>query len=118
MGVVVLMLVLLGLTRFPASLRAGTAFTRGRRAEAAGQYAVAAKEYRVVLERFPDCTKAIQRLGVSEYRAGNMREAVQALRQLSGRSADEASIREVNQVVGEIQQRLSGASQPRHRYDR
>jgi hypothetical protein len=105
--------VLFALTRFPASLEAGIAFERGHRAEAAGRYAVAAAHYRRVAQRFPEATAVIVRLGVSEYRAGNLRQAVMALDRLSSKPGDEDTVREVNQVMDEIEQRMAGTDHRR-----
>jgi Flp pilus assembly protein TadD len=105
-SVLVAAVVLFAMVRFPTALGAGIAFERGRRAEAAGNYTAATIEYRRVAERYPDSESALVRLGVSEYRAGNLPQAVLVLNRLSGRSGDEDSVREVNQVMDEIEQRL------------
>jgi hypothetical protein len=104
--VLVVAVVLFAMARFPAALESGIAFERGRRAEAAGNYTAATIEYRRVAERFPDSMSVLVRLGVSEYRAGNVPQAVLVLNRLSGRSGDEDAVHEVNQVMDEIEQRL------------
>jgi hypothetical protein len=104
-GVVVLVL-LAALARFPASVSAGVAFARGRRAEAAGDYPMAVSEYQKVADRFPDSTLALARLGIAHYRAGHVAEAVRALRALGGRETSKKLAREVNEVGGELVGRL------------
>jgi hypothetical protein len=112
-GAVALVLVFIALAQFPSTFRAGVAFERGSRAEAAGEYATAVAEYRVVVDRFPDSVTAVQRLGISEYRAGNLREAARTLRQLGGQPGDEADVREVNQVMEAMARRMADENQPR-----
>jgi hypothetical protein len=104
-GVVVLVL-LAALARFPASVSAGVAFERGRRAEKAGHYALAVSEYQKVTGCFPDSTLALARLGIAQYRAGNTAEAVGVFRELGGRKTSERLAGEVNQVGSELARSL------------
>ena len=99
----VAIVLLIALFRFPASVQAGIAFERGRRAEKAGNYPAAAGEYQKVVSRFPDSAEALARLGIAHYRAGNVREAARILDQVGGREApDEDLAAEVNRVIEEM----------------
>jgi tetratricopeptide (TPR) repeat protein len=91
--------------KMPASLLASIAFERGQRAEAAGNFQTAATEYAKVVEKFPDSTSAVARLGIAQYRAGNRDAAIQTLGSLSGRQAPKELTNEINAVLAEMQQR-------------
>jgi hypothetical protein len=104
-GVVVLVL-LAALVRFPASVSAGVAFERGRRAEKAGDYSMAVSEYQKVAASFPDSTLALARLGISQYRAGNTVGAIGVFRELGGRKTSEKLAHEVNLVGSELARSL------------
>lgn len=110
----VLLVVCYAITQFPSTLNADIAFERGRRAEAAGDYARAVTQYRIAADRFPDSTEVIARLGISLYHAGNIGEAVTYLSSLEGREASDQLISEVNSVVEEIKKKAD-AIQPQGR---
>jgi len=88
------------LTQMLASL---TAFERGQKAEAAGNYETAASNYADAVERFPQSTLAIARLGIAQYRAGNRVAAIQTLNLLAGRQVPKELTTEVNAVIAEMQ---------------
>src|SRR5262249_61878610 len=96
----------LALVRFPASLRAGIAFERGRRAEAARNYPLAATEYQIVADQFPDSTLALGRLGICDYRAGRLDQSFSIFHRLGGRETSPELAGEINQIAGEVQSRL------------
>lgn len=97
------------LAKTPASLVASIAFERGQRAEADGNYATAAKEYAKAVDKFPDSTSAVARLGIAQYRAGDHDAAVQTLRSIAGRQAPKELTTEINAVVAEMQQNRGSA---------
>lgn len=92
-------------TQLQGSLAAGIAFARGQRAEATKDFATAVAEYRRVVQRFPDSTLALGRLGIVYYRAGDLREAATVFRRLAGRKASKELVREVNQVIAEMERK-------------
>jgi hypothetical protein len=102
--ILVAIVFLYALSEMPASLGASIAFERGRRAEAGENFATAATEYAKVVEKFPDSTSAVARLGIAQYRAGNRDAAVQTLGSLAGRKAPKELTNEVNGVLAEMQQ--------------
>lgn len=104
--VVVGLVLMYAFALFPGSLGAGIAFARGRRAEAQGNYAQAAAEYKVVSERFPDSTLALARLGIAQCRSGNLPEAARTFMKLEGKKAPSELVREVEQVIGETERSL------------
>lgn len=106
---VVVLVLLLAFTRFPASLKAGVAFEKGRRAEQAENYAVAVAEYQKVVDRFPGSPPALVRLGVAHYRAGDWHRALMTFEKLKGREISKSLAGEANQVMGEI---ISKSTQP------
>ena len=101
-SVIVALALAIAFARFPSSLAAGIAYTRGQRAERAANFGAAAAEYRKVTVRFPGSTLAVARLGIASYRAGKLEEAARAFEQLSGRDTSKELAAEVNQVISEM----------------
>ena len=112
--VVVSFILLYTFFKFPGALGAGVAFERGRRAETAGDYAAAQYEYRVVVQRFPDSTLALARLGIAQCRAGDLQAAALTLEKIQGREAPQELVREIESVVQEATSRKLRAD-PRRR---
>ena len=104
-GAVILLVFLIALNRFPDTLMAGVAFAQGEKAEAAKEYPRAVAEYKKVVERFPDSTLALARLGIAHYPAGQREEAAAVFRRLRGRKASKDLVREINQAIGEMQKK-------------
>jgi len=86
---------------FPA-LRAGVAFERGQAVEKKGDFAVAASEYGKVVARFPDSPSPLARWGITSWRAGKPRDAVEAFRRLSGRKLSRDLATEVDNTIQEM----------------
>lgn len=101
----IVILSLFAITRVPSAMSASIAFERGQRDEQAGQYNQASSEYAKVVERFPESTLAVARLGISEYRAGNLRAAAEAFTKLAGRKASTELTAEVNAVIDDMKRR-------------
>jgi hypothetical protein len=97
------------LAKTPASLVASIAFERGQRAEAAGNFGLAAAEYAKAVEQFPQSISAVARLGIMQYRAGDRDAAIQTLRPLAGRQASKELMTEINAVIAEMQQNRDSA---------
>ena len=91
------------LAKTPRSLIASIAFERGQRAEVGGNFATAATEYAKAVERFPNSTLAIARLGIAQYRAGDRNAAAETINSLAGRKAPKGLTSEVNAVIAEMQ---------------
>jgi hypothetical protein len=102
--ILVAVVLVYALAEMPASLVASIAFERGRRAEAAGNFETAATEYAKVVEKFPNSTSTVARLGIAQYRSGNRDAAVQTLGSLAGRQAPKELTNEINAVIAEMQQ--------------
>ena len=96
----------LGLIRFPSTLRTGVEFERGKKAEAQGRFVQAAEHYRQVVDAYPGFTAGIARLGIAEYRAGHVQQAVKDLQRLEGRDMGSKDLMsEVDGVFNEIEAR-------------
>jgi|GEM_PF-1857165 len=105
----VFLVVCYAISHFPATLNADIAYERGGRAEAAGDYARAVSEYRKVIDRFPDCTEVIARLGISYYHSGDIGHAIECLGRLDGREMSDDLMRELDSVVDEIDKKMGNA---------
>ena len=103
----VALLLVVAMARFPSALSAAVSYERGERAEARGAYAVAVTEYNKALKRFPDSTETIARKGIAAFHAGQFDIAAAAFRTLGGREASPELVREVNQIIGQME---SGSS--------
>lgn len=105
-GIFVLMVIVLivALIRFPSTIKAGIAFERGTRAEAAGKYLTAMEEYNIVTERFPDSTLSLGRLFITTYNNGRINEAYEIFQKIAGRKpSDQSFVSEVNGVVERLE---------------
>lgn len=95
------------LTRVPAALSASIAFERGQKNERAGKYDQAGVEYLKVIKQFPEFNLAVARLGISQYRAGDVRAAAETFSKLDGQPASAELVREVNAVIEDMKQRAN-----------
>lgn len=105
-GIFVLMAILfiVAITRFPSTFKAGIAFERGMRAEASGKYLTAMKEYKVVTDRFPNSTLSLARLFISTYNNGSVSEAYEIFKKIAGRNPkDQSIVTEVNGTIDRIE---------------
>ena len=101
----VILVLCFAFTRFPASLRAGIAFERGRRAEAVRNFSLAVDEYQKVLEQFSDSTLVLARFGISQYKADHLYEAASVFSKLAGRKTSKDLVKEVNTAIEEMNTR-------------
>jgi hypothetical protein len=102
-AVLVTMVIVLSLSKFPTSLAAGIAFERGNRATLKGNHTIAAVQYQNVADIFPNSTLALARSGIAYYKAGNLHQAISVLQKLGGRKASKQLVDEVNQTIKEIE---------------
>ena len=107
-----LVLLFLGFAFFemPASLRAGVAYERAQRAEAAGNPAAAADNYAIVARQYPDSTLAVARLGLAAYRAKRYDQAADAFDKLGGREAPADLADQVNAAIGDLEKMSASPS--------
>ncbi|HEX5324741.1 MAG TPA: tetratricopeptide repeat protein [Capsulimonadaceae bacterium] len=108
-AVLVLLAVVVASASFPSSLSAGVAYERGKRAEASGNYALAAKEYGLVVRKYPDSTDALIRYGVSAYHAGELDEAAETFNKLSGQEVSDDQAKEVNPIITDLENKANSA---------
>jgi TolA-binding protein len=101
------LLTVFAVTRVPSALSASIAFERGQRDERAGQHDQASAEYAKVVERFPESTLAVARLGISQYRAGNLSAAAETFSKLAGRKASTDLTSEVNAIIEDMNRRTN-----------
>ena len=99
---VALLTLLFAISILPSTFNAGIAFERGRRAESARDYSLAAAEYQRVVTRFPDSTLALARLGINRLHAGQLPEAAAAFQKLGGRKTSKELAVEVNAAIDEL----------------
>jgi len=99
------------LSQSSKALRAGIAFERGERQEAAGAFDAAASEYRIVTDTFPDSTLVLARLGISLKKAGRVSEAQAILERLAGRKGSDELVQEVNKTIDDVSKERDALSQ-------
>jgi len=95
MSVVILAVMVVALIQFPKSIKAGIAFERGKRAEDAKKYSTAAKEYKKVIEIFPDSFIAKGKLFVAYVKNGQIENAENAFEQIKGKKSTDADEKEI-----------------------
>jgi hypothetical protein len=100
--VVLLVPVVLGATHVPSMFAAGVAFERGQRAEARGDFRVAAHEYSNAARQLPASTLAIARKAIAAFHAGQFQIATDAIEALAGRKMPPELAREVNDVIEQL----------------
>jgi hypothetical protein len=91
------------MARFPIALSAAVSYERGRRAEARGAYGIAVTEYSRTVERFPASTLATARKGIAAFHAGQLDVAAEAFREVGGREASPEVVREVNEIIRQME---------------
>lgn len=102
-GCLIAVLLVVAMARFPTALSAAVSYERGRRAEARGAYGIAVTEYSRTVERFPASTLATARKGIAAFRAGQLDVAAEAFREVGGREASPEVVREVNEIIGQME---------------
>lgn len=98
----ILVPVLVELARVPAVLTAGVAFKRGERAEAAGDFRLAFREYSTAVRAVPNATLPLARQGLAAYHAGDFAAAEQAFERIGGRGSSDEVVLEVNNAIVEM----------------
>jgi Flp pilus assembly protein TadD len=88
--------------RIPGTLALGLAFERGQRAEQRGDFSTAVARYQVVAESFPQSTTALARLGIAQFRAGQLASAETTLAKLAGHKTEKLLATEVNGVIEQL----------------
>jgi hypothetical protein len=102
-GLVVVLMLVVALVRIPSSVAGAVALERGKKYDKQRNYENAATEYQKVVDAFPDSTLAIARLGIVEYRLGELSKAERTLNRLAGRTTDSGLVLEVNSVIDEME---------------
>lgn len=105
-SVVLLGMVIFAALRSVESVRAATAFERGKQAERHKRYAEAADYYQQAVDQFPDSTLALARLAVTRVRAEQAPEAARALQKLDGRKMTRELAAELQQALHELEGQL------------
>jgi Flp pilus assembly protein TadD len=111
-GVALAVCLLVAMLQFPSHLKAGIAFERAQRAEAASQYAEAAVDYEKALQCFPDSDDLAARYGLALYHAGQTGHAVAVFFTLQGKKIPSERAEEVNAALDELERK---AASMRHR---
>jgi tetratricopeptide (TPR) repeat protein len=101
----VLMAVVYAGTYYPETLRATAAYQSGQRAERAGNFGQAIKEYQTALESYPESPLALTHLGTSYYRNGNTLQAIWVLGALWGQDNPKEVAGQVSDNFNEIKKR-------------
>jgi tetratricopeptide (TPR) repeat protein len=105
-AVFILALLIGAVFTFSKSFEAGIQFERGRKAELSRDYIVAVEAYGKVVAQYPESTLALARLGVANYHAGNLYEAISAFKKIAGRKASSEIVAEVNRTLEEIEAKV------------
>ncbi len=100
---VILIILAWSMVRVPAAISAGVAFQRGLDDERQGRYTDAEREYRAVVNAFPDSTEAMARLGIAACHVGDLRAAAVAFQSIEGKHASSETITEVHQAIKQMQ---------------
>jgi hypothetical protein len=100
-------LLLVSFTRFPSSVQAGVAYERGKHDEEKRDYTAAIVEYRKVVARFPSSLDAQARLGIAEYRSGDIGGALGTLEKLEGKEIGKELTAEVEGIFNELDSRMT-----------
>jgi lipoprotein NlpI len=98
---------LVALIQFPSHLSAGIAYERGQKAESAGQYAVAAKDYDKAWGIFPSSDVIGARYGLALYHAGDYGNAVWAFKTLEGKKIPKETVEEVNAAIDDLSRKAA-----------
>lgn len=103
LSVVIVAIMVFALIQFPKSISAGVAFERGQRAEKEKRFATAAKEYKKVVDIFPQSFIAKGKLFVAYVRNLQIDEAEKTFDQIKGTKSNNSSevsiIKEANEAV-------------------
>jgi hypothetical protein len=91
---------------FPKSLKVEIAYTRGQKAEAAGQFADAERYFKTVADGYPNDNDALQRLVVTSFKAGDYLTCAATFDKLNGRELDEKDIAELKDIQDQLEQKL------------
>jgi hypothetical protein len=89
--------------KFPESLSAGVAFERGQRAEKAGNFQEAIKEYKIAKKKFEYSTMITGRIGISMYKDGDFSQAITVLNTLVGKEVNKELVKEVNSAFDDME---------------
>ena len=89
--------------RFPAVWQMATVYKQGKTAEKNAAYADAATRYEQVVAAYPEADDAWIRLAAVSHRAGNDRRVVEALSQLRGKKLQKSQVRQVNNLIEEVE---------------
>lgn len=100
--VVIALMLVYALARFPATLKGARAYEHGQTEEQNGDFVAAERDYQTVADVFPTSSAVQVRLAVVSHRAGDNQRAVKMIRHLSGLNLPSASAAELDFLMHEM----------------
>lgn len=105
-GALVIIIFILALLKFPQALSLGISYEKGQKAEQSGNYAEAEKDYKVIIDAYPDSDEITARFGISAYKNGDIAAALVSFQKLDGKDLDKDLVDEINPIVENLNSKL------------
>lgn len=113
-SLIIIGIVIFSLFKFPISLNAAVAYERGVKAESEKKYVTAEREYKKVVETFPNSTKAVAKLYVAYVKNDNLEKASKVFTKIEGEKLDDKELlNQVNDVNSELSSMYSSTPELR-----
>lgn len=93
-------IIIFSLAKFPSTIRIGVEYERGLRAEKASKYSTAIKHYENVVKEYPESDKAMVRLYVSYYKSEEINKAYEIFDKIAGPSPSNKKMKK--ELVDEV----------------
>lgn len=103
MSLIIAIIFIIALTKFPSSLKDGIQFEKGKKAENGKRYLTAMNTYKELENKYSDSTLILSRLFITAYNNDELDYAFALLDRLAGRDVDDESLlNEVNGIIDRI----------------
>lgn len=109
-AVVVAFAVIAAFVNFPGSLSAGIAYERGKRFDSQGNYVAAEREFRHVVDRFPNSVEPMARYAIASFHAGDGQTLAHALDRLEGKQMDHNLADQLQEIVRQLKDASQGTA--------
>ena len=94
----IVVILIIALIQFPSTLSTGISYERGQRFEKQNKYWSAEKEYKEVLNRYPNCTTALCQLFIAQYNNLEYEDAYTSLDKIVGQEVDADTVNTINSI--------------------
>lgn len=101
-ALLVFLILILALTKFPEALNIGASYERAIKYEQEKRYLSAMNEYQKVVNTYPNSTNALCKLFIAQYKSGRIGNAAATFDMLIGRNVDDEQL--YNEVDGVLDQ--------------